>query len=139
MVVAIIAILSSVFLIGLRGFRGSAYDARRLSDLQKVQSYLELYYNKARTYPDKASYEELMKDDAFLSAIGISALPDDPISGAHYLYAVDIDGQSYILGAILSDPNAAALDESQEIDTLPPGFSGIDCADDETPAYCIHF
>ncbi|MEK7593179.1 MAG: type II secretion system protein, partial [Patescibacteria group bacterium] len=31
-VIAIISILASVFLVGLRGFRGGAYDSRRMMD-----------------------------------------------------------------------------------------------------------
>ena len=131
-VVAIIGILASVFLIGLRGFRGSAYDARRLSDLQKVQGYLELYYNKNREYPNASTWAELQT--ALVADAGVSAIPNDPLSAQTYEYAADSsDFQSYVLGATLSDENAGALNESHELDGT---VLGIDCAD---PVYCVQF
>jgi len=113
-VVAIIAILASVFLVGLRGFRGSAYDARRLSDMQKVQGYLEIYYNKHRVYPDVDSWADLkgeLVDDNITTQI-----PSDPIAGgdadSDYQYAQCDNGQGYALGARLSDVGAAAWSDS---------------------------
>ncbi len=134
-VVAIIGILASVFLIGLRGFRGSAYDARRLSDLQKVQGYLELYYNKNRAYPNASTWGELetalTDPDA---GAGVNAIPNDPLATQTYQYAPDSsDFQSYVLAATLSDENAGALGESHELDGT---VLGIDCTD---PVYCVQF
>lgn len=110
-VVAIIAILASVFLVGLRGFRGSAYDSRRLADLQKVQSYLELYYNQERSYPQNIGSWDQLEDAVVENLEGISKLPDDPISAQHYGYA-SCGTQGYALNALLSDPNASVIEDS---------------------------
>lgn len=50
-VVAIIGILSSVVLIGVSGARQRARDARRISDISRIQANLELSYNQATGYP----------------------------------------------------------------------------------------
>src|ERR1700685_3626124 len=53
-VVAIIAILASIVLVGLGPTQESGRDARRLSDLHEVQNGLELFYNKCGFYPGSA-------------------------------------------------------------------------------------
>ena len=54
-VVAIIAILASVVLVGLGPTQQAGRDARRISDLHEVQNGLELYYNKCGYYPGTSS------------------------------------------------------------------------------------
>ncbi|MEK7149789.1 MAG: prepilin-type N-terminal cleavage/methylation domain-containing protein [Patescibacteria group bacterium] len=125
-VIAIIAILSSVFLVGLKGFRSSAYDSRRISDLQKVQSYLETVYNiNKRAYPVVDTWSALKQSIKTLLDVDI---PNDPIAGNTYIYCVDnTDKQSYILGAKLSSPGHSALSESYHGSV----FSGcnLDCTE----------
>lgn len=50
-VVAIIGILSSVVLIGVGGARQRARDARRISDINRIQANLELSYSQTTGYP----------------------------------------------------------------------------------------
>jgi general secretion pathway protein G len=118
-VIAIIAILASVFLVGLSGFRGSAYDARRLSDLQKVQSYLELYYNKMRTYPINITAwngSGTTLETALNGAgIGVSSIPADP-GGLKYYYLSCNGGQGYLLAAGITT-GSATLNDSATPDT----------------------
>src|SRR5579872_5066555 len=54
-VVAIIAILASIVLVGLGPTQQSGRDARRLSDLHEVQNVVELYYNDCGFYPSAAA------------------------------------------------------------------------------------
>lgn len=105
-VIAIIAILASIFLVGLGGFRSSAYDTRRISDLQHVQSYLELYYNSNHQYPASTDYPALT---GVLTAagIGVTALPQDPqysneTGDYRYRYEQCKSGQGYVLAAAIS-------------------------------------
>lgn len=120
-VVAIIAILASVFLIGLQGFRGSAYDSRRLSDLQKIQSYLELYYNQQRQYPNTSDWATLQADIKG-AQIGVNQLPNDPVSGQTYSYAPCLTGsniaQSYVLSAIMSDKSSSIVQNQASVNPL---------------------
>lgn len=50
-VIAIIGILASVVLSSLESARGSARDARRLSDMRQIMTALEMYYNQYNQYP----------------------------------------------------------------------------------------
>ncbi len=50
-VVAIIAFLASVLLVGLNQARIRARDAKRLADMSQLQKAMELYYSNKRGYP----------------------------------------------------------------------------------------
>ena len=141
-VVSIIAILAGMFLIGLKGYRSSAYDARRLSDLQQTQGYIELYYNKNGSYPNATKWTGTDSLEAALTdsikGIGVSRIPQDPqysaSSPSHtYKYGVDnsTDPQSYMLETTLSDPNDHIF--SQYV--VPTPYSGITSC--TKPNYCI--
>lgn len=51
-VIAIIGLLSSVVLASLNSARKKARDARRLSDMNQMQTALEFYYDQFNRYPD---------------------------------------------------------------------------------------
>ncbi len=123
-VVAIIAILASVVLIGLGPTQQAGRDARRLSDLHQVQNGLELYYNRCGFYPGPAqpaagacdvyaaaaSWAAMTTSLTTLkgggaSPFGILTVPKDPVSGKTYYYAQTATGQSYIVGALLDNTN----------------------------------
>ncbi len=140
-VIAIIAILSSVFLVGLRGFRAGAYDSRRISDLQKVQSYLEILYNaNNRAYPDAGSNWNSLKTALESSNLGISNVPSDPVSGQEYIYCAASDKQSYILAAKLSTAGHSALNESYHGDHQDYSCTNpqLDCSKG-TQYLCVKF
>ena len=138
-VIAIISILASVFLVGLRGFRGGAYDSRRMMDIQKVQSYLEIYYTKNRQYPDESLWSGLQT--ALINAgTGVTAIPNDPLStsGNTYYYGVDnSDFQSYVLGARFSTSEHSSLSEQTELDDDNKPFATTFSCND--PVFCIAF
>lgn len=50
-VVAIIGLLSSIVLVGLKAARGKARDARRIHDMRQIVLALELYWDKYERYP----------------------------------------------------------------------------------------
>jgi prepilin-type N-terminal cleavage/methylation domain-containing protein len=122
-VVAIIAILSSVVLIGLGPTQRAGRDARRISDLRQVQNALELYYNRCGYYPGPTptaasgpcgSFSQVTSDGwkaltATLTSvntnIGVSTIPLDPTAGHTYYYGTNGTGSSYIVAATLEDPN----------------------------------
>ncbi len=128
-VVAIIAILASVVLVGLGPTQQKGRDARRLSDLRETQNALELYYNQYGQYPTvsgtgAAAWTAL--STAITGAnIGISQpLPNDPSSGATYYYSPEgTNNSSYVIGACLegSDPTGYVAPQY-----TPP--TGMTCA-----------
>jgi len=146
-VVAIIAILSSAVLIGLRPAQIAGRDARRLSDLRQVQTGLELYFNKCGYYPGKdeagptcGAYinpPPTWQDLQFAlvgSGIGVNKVPNDPVSTKNYLYDVTgAGGTSYVLGAALEDPNNSAFRDS-----ITGTQAGINCGPlANPPVFCI--
>ncbi len=116
-VVAIIAILASVVLVGLGPTQQQGRDARRISDLREVQTGLELYYNKEGDYPAATTWgpqssagtlSYLLANDG----LGISQIPNDPNnngsdSGATYYYCANSSQTAYVIGAQLETNSSA--------------------------------
>jgi len=131
-VVAIIAILASIVLVGLGPTQQSGRDARRLSDLHEIQNGLELYFNKCGGYPGAgtaacgaalpaaAAYPATAGASVYgavataLNASGVvgTNLPQDPSTGGTYYYAVPSDSalnSTYVLGAKLENSANSAF------------------------------
>ena len=125
-VVAIIAILASVVLVGLGPTQQAGRDARRLSDLRGVQTALELYFSSCGFYPGPKIPATGCAGQAFGSApttwagptglqgilqgssLGVNTVPDDPSTGKHYFYGSD-SGSVYVIGAQLENKNASVF------------------------------
>jgi general secretion pathway protein G len=133
-VIAIIAILASVALVSVRGVRSSANDTKRISDLNKVQQQLEVYYTKNGAYPATP-----VSWAALSGALGSGAtLPDDSAAtaGTHYEYAADAGGQHYTLKAQLENKNKV-LDDPNELDGTSNTIACDDVIDASHWGYCI--
>lgn len=139
-VVAIIAILASVVLVGLGPTQQQGRDARRISDLAEVQNGLQLYFNKCGYFPGAAQANACgaysanntwagMSGALTGSNLSIASVPNDPTSGKAYLYGAAAGGTSYTLGAILENTTNPAL--NTDIDGTS---NGVACAD---PTYCV--
>lgn len=144
-VVAIIGILSSLILVGLASFRSRGRDARRIADVKQVQNALEVYYTKNLKYPPVTGgsatdrWDELTTTIAG-SGIGISQLPNDPLSPSQeYDYKECNNQQGYVIAVTLEDSDNTTL--SNDIDGTSSGscnFGGINC-DDDSGVYCVMF
>ncbi len=145
-VVAIIAILSGVAFTGIRGAQDKARDARRIANLESVRVYLENYSSKCGHYPgitdatrpecsatigNWTDLTKVMKDAGVTSQ-----LPQDPVPGRSYYYAVETsEGLGYVVGAELQQDNNKLRDDT---DNVPSGYSGFsDCTDSPKLIYCI--
>lgn len=143
-VVAIIATLASVALVGLGPVQRNGRDTRRISDLRQTQNAIELYYAKCGFYPGQAQEDNtdclgagggISGDWADLEeaivgtySLGVSKVPDDPRSDRHYFYG-SANGSSYVVGALLENEGAAQLRDDED-----GTQEGVDCED---PVYCI--
>jgi len=145
-VVAIIAVLSSIVLIGLGPTQRAGRDARRIADLRQVQTALELYFNKCGYYPGQpqpvspcgpftaiTTWQDLVFSLRG-SNVGVNQVPNDPTSGRTYSYGTDLSGSSYILGSSLEDQNSSAL-----VDDIDGFVNGVDCTGTggTDTVYCI--
>ena len=132
-VVFIIGLLASVVLVGLGAFRARGRDARRVADLRSIQNGLELYYGKFSSYPS-GNFAD-MKQNLLLGDIGVKNIPNDP-SGGSYQYGTN--GQEYVLGAKLEDPNNSALKD--DVDGSGAETFGVECGNATNDEfYCIAF
>lgn len=136
-VVAIIGILASVALVGLRPVQSKGRDARRISDLRQVQAALELYFSKNGQYPAATDWCALTTTLTGAS-IGVSKVPNDPTapstcSGSdtrNYKYGTSgTPANNYVVGATLEDTANSVLN-----DDLDGTVNGVSCVD---PLYCI--
>lgn len=117
-VVAIIASLMSIAIIGVSGAQKSARDNRRKADLETVRSALELYKADCDRYPASgtnagnfsfsgASGFKLTGTSAAAGArcstsnTYLASIPKDPKTGPSYLYIVNGSGTSYSLCSTL--------------------------------------
>jgi len=135
-VVTIIALLSSIILVGMGGARAKTRDARRIADLHNVMNALELYYARYSYYPKNIGIWADLEDELTKAGIGVSRIPKDPIKATRaYQYGVESNEyQDYVLAARLETPDAALNDDVDEI------VYGIDCGSggaDTDVIYCI--
>jgi general secretion pathway protein G len=86
-VVAIIAILASIVLVGLGPTQALGRDSRRVSDLAEVQNGLELYYSANGGYPVGQTSWGKLTTTLEGAGVGVNAVPDDPSSGVDYVYS----------------------------------------------------
>ena len=149
-VVAIIAILASVVLVGLGPTQQAGRDARRISDLSEVQNSLELYYNKCGIYPGSescvvgaagsgATWSDLSGVITGADIGIVAALPNDPSQGASYNYWYGAGNTSYVLGAHLENSaNAVFSSYTAPVLVGVHGLTGVsspkNCSD--TGNYC---
>lgn len=133
-VIAIIGILAATVLIGLGPAQRSGRDARRLADLRQVQTALELYFQKNGSYPSGETTWTALATALVGAGIGVTNVPNDPKSGANYLYSPNSTANGYLLGASLEDSGNPAL--ISDIDGSQSNYGNIECTD---PVYCLIF
>lgn len=137
-VVAIIGILASMVLVGLGGARMQGRDTRRITDLSRIQSALEMHFTKNGRYPTALS--ELVASGGV-----VRTLPRDPNPAWGYGYCVrTADRAAYILAAYLeSADNPALREHDTDISTgicsvIVPGAPAEGCSTSRSPSrtYC---
>ena len=154
-VVAIIAILASIVLVGLGPTQQSGRDARRLSDLHEVQNGLELFYNKCGYYPGRdpdsavpcnpqatGGYAD-MSAALIEAGLNITTVPVDPTNATPYQYGFRTNGATasqYILFAQLENQNSSVFNSYTPLTTTQTSVYtsgdsiGSGCG---RPNYCI--
>ncbi len=113
-VIAIIAILAGIVLVGVSGFQASARDSRRIADVRNTQNLLELYYTQHGEYPTTDTWGELTTE------LKVSTGPTPQPQIANDYDYDSSDGLSYLMTAVLERPNKAAEDNATMLGTTPP-------------------
>mgnify|MGYP001599186451 CR=1 FL=1 len=110
-VIAIIAILSSIIFANLGRAKQTARDGKKISDVKQIQLGLELYFNKYGKYPKNS---ELITDNKLVTDGFLPKMPQ-PSTGTNYIYAGlgSTSGKcsSYHLAAILEVAGQSSLND----------------------------
>lgn len=141
-VIAIIAILAGIVLVGVSGFQASGRDAKRIAQIRNAQAIAELYYAQCGHYPGGASCADGAIDTwgEFITATEGAAGGDElPAEGDDELdthgYASCEDGndsaQTYTMGITLERGSAAAVNDEE------PSCADIDIACDDEDVFCV--
>lgn len=102
-VIAIIGILATLLILQLNTARSKGRDAKRVADVNQIQTAVELYYDSTGSYPQTLT--DLDSGTYFQSG----KHPKDP-QGAEYTYKVPgANAQKYEIVAKLENNNASAL------------------------------
>jgi general secretion pathway protein G len=127
LVVLIIGILSGIMLgiINVKGIQQKSRDARRISDMKKLQTALELYYADRRGYPLNIAWNTVSTAlSASLVPGYLTKMPSDPLGGTtttlcfgkntygYYYITPSCSGTGclpgkYVLGAIMEFSTSA--------------------------------
>ncbi|HOF50183.1 MAG TPA: type II secretion system protein [Candidatus Colwellbacteria bacterium] len=141
-VIAVIGILMGLVFNGTRSVQSNARDTRRMADLKKVQTYLELYYNRCGHYPGGATCSpgsvsapaswDALKDALVATVADEADIPDNDPSGEDYRYGVNIPrGFEYVLGA--------RMERGVPVDSYEGALYGLNCGPDfpQDNLYCV--
>lgn len=142
-VIAIIALLATIVLVGLGPVQQAARDTRRISDLKNVQVYLQLYYKNNGSFPSdgsdwNASWPSLQTSLTTDKDLPGGNLPVDPQTGnghQQYGYCSLNSQQGYALVAVLENSNnkpAGAAGTPSNADKC----STLNCGGND---YCVVF
>ena len=80
-VIAIIGLLSTLSIVALNSARARSRDARRISDIQQIQSALEMYYNDANAYPTSLG-TSIVGSSTYMAVVPTAPTPVDSPTGA---------------------------------------------------------
>ena len=80
-VIAIIGLLSTLSIVALNSARARSRDARRISDIQQIQSALEMYYNDANGYPGSLN-TSIAASSTYMAVVPKAPTPVDSPTGA---------------------------------------------------------
>lgn len=121
-VMAIIAILSTLLILQFNVARSKARDTKRIADIGSLQGAIEQYYNdKGGLYPPSPlAYADLSP------YLNVSTLPTDPLSNAVYYYAVNgVTRTKYSIYTELERDNVVTKSDYDINSTgwIPAGFN----------------
>lgn len=152
LVVLIMGILAGAMLgiVNIRGIQAKSRDARRVGDIKKMQTALELYFSDYRGYPESESWENINSglSGTLIAGGYINNAPDDPKeAGAgpegvscfgdkslhgYYYITTNCDGvgclaTKYILGAIMEVETSASDSLCSELNNCVGGSISCSC------------
>ena len=159
-VVSLIGILSGIALnvINIKKVQQRSRDSRRIGDVKRVQTALELYFADNRAYPVSLSWVNINSADNAVKTglttspnIYIDTLPTDPLDGktssedvmtCHgikihgYYYISNDTGGKYVLNTVMETTENADDSLCSSLTNCQSG-SGINCGTVAAYCYCV--
>lgn len=124
LVVALIAILAVSVLLSFQHQTARGYDAKRKTDLTKLRTVFEDYYNDKNCYPPKDAWDAYDcatgANGDFLVPTYVSTIPCDPRTNTPYLYITMPEG---VANGCSGYKLFAALEQTSDPDIIASGCS----------------
>ncbi len=120
--IAIIGILAGLVSISFANTQKKAKDEKKISDLQKIRTALEVYRsdNSDRLYPPVSASFPPACDGSFYTGTMIYLEPYPCDGSTSYIYATDVGRTKYSLRACLSDTQNTYKDATNNSDPNNP-------------------
>ena len=139
-VVAIVAVLSSLVLVGLSSVQKKSRDARRVADLNQVQKAVQLYFQRCGFYPGGTNcsprsltpFWSQLRSVLLESDLGILNIPATNPAGRSYGYFRINSESQFVMQAQLDESGSPLL--ASDIDGQ---FGTVNCDDEPVPYYCV--
>lgn len=126
-VVAIMAVLTSIIMPNISGSRAKARDAQRISDVSQLQLAVQLYYDRCGQYPSSLAVginNGCPSGSNATLGTYISQIPTPPAGAGQtaYDYAVPSSGAviNYVIHTVLEQTNAAV---AKGLNAMPSGVT----------------
>lgn len=138
-VIAIIALLTSIITSSLFGSRAKARDAKRISDIGQLQLTLAIFFDRCKQYPATLTLGANNGCPAGITLQSYTSSIPIAIDGSAYDYTVDTNSYTnYVLHTKLESTNEVIKDSLSN--TSKPSFaSGFNCYDSTSYPleYCL--
>lgn len=155
-VTVIIGILAGIVItvINIPRVQAKSRDSKRIGDLKRIQTALELYFADNRTYPEQTSFglaQTVLADD--IAPTYMDQIPLDPRNGENtsntgttrcmnnvyvhgYYYISDIGGAKYVINAIMELP--LSMSDVNQCSNIPNcgDSTGIECGGSYLNPHC---
>ena len=134
--IAIIGVIASIVVANLSVARAKARDAKRVSDIARVQFALQLYFDRCNEYPsplDVSANNSLGGNCVVNFGNFISQIPTPPpgTNESAYAYSLDFGKTDYALRAKFEHGGPALADSFNGLIPWDPNFS----CDNSSPHY----
>ncbi len=112
-VITILAILGTIAFIAMQGYSKTARDSKRISDVSRIKTSLELFKIEAATYPEVTDGYEVTYswatartqgtfwEQTFRNVEKLDKVPLDPTTDAPYAYSVTSSKKEYQVASII--------------------------------------
>lgn len=154
-VTVIIGILAGIVItvINIPRVQAKSRDSKRIGDLKRIQTALELYFADNRGYPVRVSWvnvSDLTEIDSYIDPIPVDDRDSESIAESvkrcygfatrGYKYGTNLTGGKYVLMAMMELPESAESSRCYDLSNCDPS-SGLPCdtsiKSSVTHCYCV--